>query len=157
MLLNRLNNFNYFNQANRINNNNNNINNNNNNINYNNNINNNINLNSNSKDDNNLVIDIPQMFLAKIEKKYLIDLILFIQSYCKLKINKKNLALKHDIFEMKRNNYNQYILNIKNSEKRKLDNDEEEEENNLNNEDNLSYINGEYSDNIIIKREYFIV
>ena len=125
MLLSRLNNFNNFNQPNRINNSYNNINNNNS-INYNDSINNKINFNSNLKDDDNLVIDIPQVLLAKIEKKYLIDLILFIQYYCNLKINKKNMVLKHDIYEIKRNNYNQNILNIKNSAKRKLKNDEED-------------------------------
>jgi len=137
MILNKLNNFNYFNQINRINNNINNINNNNNNI--------------NSKiiedNNNNLKIDIPQLLLTKIEKKYLIDLILFIQLYCNLKIKNKNLVLNHDIYEIKRKNNNQYALNVKDSEKISIENNEEYEE-----EENIkeNFMNREYSDNIII-------
>ena len=127
MFLNRLNNFNYFNQVNRINN--------------------NINNNINSKlvEDNNLMIDIPQLLLTKIEKKYLIDLIIFIQLYCNLKIKNKNLVLRHDIYEIKRKNNIQYAIQIKNSEKRILENDEEEEENII----KENSLNKEYNDNII--------
>jgi len=59
ILLNKLN---YFNQGNSINNN----------INK---------INSDALDDYNFMIDIPELLLEKIEKKYLIDLILFIKKY----------------------------------------------------------------------------
>ena len=131
MLLNSLNNFNYFNQVNRINNN----------------INNNsINSNSNFVEDNNLKIDIPQLLLTKIEKKYLIDLIIFIQTYCNLKIKSKHLILQHNIYEIKRKNNNQYALNVKESEKKSIENNEEEKENII----NENSINREYRDNVVI-------
>ena len=86
MLLNRLN---YFNQINRINNNSNKI-------------------NSDDLYDTNVIIDIPQILLTKIEKKYLIDLILFIQKYCNLKIIDKFLKYQHDIYEIRIYKNNQW-------------------------------------------------
>jgi len=92
-------------------------------------INNNINkINSEALGDNNLMIDIPNWLLTKIEKKYLIQLILFIRSFCNLKISNKYLVFKHDIYEIKIYNKNQCTINVKDSVKKKLDNNEKEEE-----------------------------
>jgi hypothetical protein len=106
MLLNRLN---YFNQINRINNNSNKI-------------------NSDDLYDTNFIIDIPQILLTKIEKKYLIDLILFIQKYCNLKIIDKFLKYQHDIYEIRIYKNNQCSINIKDYEKKKIEKKEKEEE-----------------------------
>ena len=142
-------------------------------------INNNINkINSDVLGDNSLMIDIPQLLLTKIEKKYLIDLILFIRNFCNLKISNKYLDFKHDIYEIKIYNNKQCTINIKDSEKRKLkiigkeeedikeeninksenifneernnENEIKDKKNNLKNEKLINSSSEEYSDNIII-------
>ena len=108
MLMNRLN---YFNQGNSINN--------------------------KISIDNNLMIDIPDLLLAKIEKKYLIDLILFIRDYCYIKIKNKNLSIKHDLYEIKIYKSNKCTINIKDSKKKILENIEKEKDGNINKNENI--------------------
>jgi len=70
--------------------------------------NNNINkINSDDLGDIFLMIDIPYLLLTKIEKKYLIQLILFIRNFCNLKVNKKYISFRHDIYEIKSYNNKQ--------------------------------------------------
>ena len=142
--------------------------------------NNNINIiNSGALGDNNLMIDIPQMLLTKIEKKYLIDLILFIRNFCNLKINNKYLDFKHDIYEIKIYKNKNCTINIKDSKKKSLENiekkeedikeenineneniineeqkneikDKEDKENHLGDKNVINSINEEYNDDIIL-------
>jgi len=146
ILLNKLN---YFNQGNSINNN----------INK---------INSDALDDYNFMIDIPELLLEKIEKKYLIDLILFIKKYCNLKIIDKYIKYNHDFYEIRIYKNNQCKINIKDFEKKKLENIEKEEEDiknkneiiinenhkneikELKNENLINSSSEEYNDDIII-------
>jgi len=123
-------------------------------------INNNINnINSDALDDNNLIINIPQILLTKVEKKYLIDLILFIRNFCSLKISNKYLDFKHDIFEIKICDIKRCTINIKDSVKKILKNDGKDggdikEENinkneNINEEKKIDFINEEKNENIM--------
>ena len=81
--------------------------------------NNNINkINSDDLGDIFLMIDIPYLLLTKIEKKYLIQLILFIRNFCNLKVNTKYISFRHDIYEIKNYNNKQCTIFIKESEKK---------------------------------------
>ena len=92
-------------------------------------ISNNINkINSDDLGDKSLMIDIPYLLLTKIDKKYLIQLILFIRNFCNLKISNKYINFRHDIYEIKIYNNKQCAIYIKESEKKRLKNIVKEEE-----------------------------
>ena len=76
------------------------------------------NINSIQPTKNNLMINISELLLKKLEKKELIDLIQFIKKYCELTINEGCSQYKHDIFKVKKQKrrINEYMLYIKNEE-----------------------------------------
>ena len=67
----------------------------------------------------NLDIMIYTDVLMELNKDYLIDLILFLKSYCKIMIEEKYINFQHDIFKIIKNlkNYDEYFLIAQNKEK----------------------------------------
>ena len=110
-----------------------------------------------------LKIDIKSDTLNKLNKNYLIDIILFINDLCKIKIDPKNLLLKHKIFKIKKdkskNNGHLFVIkknilaslsnsidninNISDSDDGEIDQKEniKSEEKNINNINNINLPN----------------
>ena len=117
-----------------------------------------------------LLINIKYNLLINLEKKYLIDLILFIKEHCKVTINETFTDFHHEIFKLKKNEkINGYKIYINHLEKRKLKIKQaknfveknknfiiinNEEEKNINNKNNNENQENHIKENNIIEKKY---
>lgn len=104
------------------------------------------NYNNNNISDSNLYdlkLDLKSEFLNNLSKEYLIDIILYVRDVCKIKIPSNLYNLKHEIFKVKKNKYNECKFYIKCCARRRLKIQKEpENKNDINNQ----IENGENSD-----------
>ena len=133
-----------------------------------NNINNPININEQNNIKNNsdyydLILNINLDILKMLDKQNLIDILLFIQDNCKIKLDPKSVLFQHSLFKIykKLGNNNEYLFSIQNEKKKLFMNNQLNinsiENNNINeNSSDSSSDDEEEKDNIINEEKNFI-